>query len=79
VDGNRLTYRLGVGACDTGITPLLLERDDVVVVGGGVTRSTGLCTAQLKLEPVTVTLKAPLGARPVLDVVTGTPLALVRG
>ena len=42
--------------------------DDVVVVGGGVTRATGECIALLKLEPVTVTLKAPLGGRPVLDV-----------
>ncbi|MCI4064437.1 hypothetical protein MRQ36_18250 [Micromonospora sp. R77] len=74
VDGTRLTYRLGIGACDTGTTPLVAERDDVVVVGGGVTRATGVCTDQLKLEPVTVTLTAPLGARPVLDVLTGAPL-----
>lgn len=77
VEGAQLTYRLGVGACDTGITALVWERDDVVVVGGGVTRATGLCTEQLVLEPVTVTLRAPLGARPVLDVVTGSPLTLV--
>ncbi|MFC3504599.1 hypothetical protein ACFOOK_27030 [Micromonospora krabiensis] len=76
VDGDRVTYRLGVGACDTGITPLVQERDDVVVVGGGVTRASGICTDQLKLAPVTVTLKAPLGARPVLDVLTGAPLRL---
>ncbi|MBM0237771.1 hypothetical protein JNW88_12435 [Micromonospora sp. ATA32] len=76
VDGARLTYRLGVGACDTGVTPLVEERDEVVVVGGGVTRSTGVCTDQLKLEPVTVTLSAPLGARPVLDVLTGRPLTV---
>ncbi len=72
----RLTYRLGVGACDTGITPLVLERDDVVVVGGGVARSTGVCTNQLILHPVTVTLRAPLGVRPVLDVLTGAPLVV---
>lgn len=77
-EGARLTYRLGVGACDTGITPLVLERDDVVVVGGGVTRSTGVCTDQLLIHPVTVTLRAPLGARPVLDVLTGTPLVVGR-
>ncbi|WBB64832.1 hypothetical protein [Micromonospora sp. WMMD812] len=76
VDGVRVTYRLGVGACDTGITPLVQERGDAVVVGGGVIRSSGVCTDQLKLAPVTVTLKAPLGARPVLDVLTGTPLPL---
>ncbi|MGS2618935.1 hypothetical protein ACVCAH_31065 [Micromonospora sp. LZ34] len=76
VDGATVTYRLGVGACDSGITPLVQEHDDVVVVGGGVVRATGVCTAILKLQPVTVTLAAPLGARPVLDVLTGTPLRL---
>ncbi|MFC4020422.1 hypothetical protein ACFOW4_21110 [Micromonospora sp. GCM10011542] len=77
VDGARLRVRLGVGACDTGITPLVRERPDVVVVGGGVTRLTGECIDLLKLEPVTVTLTAPLGTRPVLDVLTGAPLSLV--
>ncbi|MEU4337235.1 hypothetical protein AB0F59_21765 [Micromonospora lupini] len=76
VDGARLTLRLGVGACDTGITPVVRELPDVVVVGGQVTRSTGVCTDQLKLEPVSVTLAAPLGARPVLDVFTGAPLTI---
>ncbi|MER7889214.1 hypothetical protein ABTX15_05260 [Micromonospora sp. NPDC094482] len=76
VDGTRLSYRVGVGACDTGITALVQERDDVVVVGGGVSRASGVCTEQLKLAPVAVTLKAPLGARPVLDVITGAPLPL---
>ncbi|MCX5069397.1 hypothetical protein OOJ91_26475 [Micromonospora lupini] len=76
VDGARLTLRLGVGACDTGITPVVRELPDVVVVGGQVTRSTGVCTDQLKLEPVTVTLATPLGARPVLDVFTGAPLTI---
>ncbi|MGN9779251.1 hypothetical protein ACTMS0_26335 [Micromonospora sp. H33] len=79
VDGATLTVRLGIGACDTGTTPLVLERDDVVVVGGGVIRSTGVCTDQLLLEPVTVRLAAPLGERPVLDVLTGTPLRLTTG
>ncbi|MFG1650754.1 hypothetical protein ACGFIE_12545 [Micromonospora sp. NPDC049275] len=75
VDGARLTFRLGVGACDTGITPLVRELPDVVVVGGRVTRSTGVCTDQLKLEPVTITLAAPLGARAVLNVASGAPLS----
>lgn len=76
VDDARLTVRLGVGACDTGITPLVWERPDVVVVGGGVTRATGECIALLRLEQVTVTLAAPLGTRPVLDVATGAPLSI---
>ncbi|MEU4550798.1 hypothetical protein [Micromonospora violae] len=76
VDDARLTVRLGVGACDTGITPLVWEGPDVVVVGGRVTPATGPCIAVLKLEPVTATLAAPLGARPVLDVVTGAVLSI---
>ncbi|MER6595414.1 hypothetical protein ABT214_26895 [Micromonospora purpureochromogenes] len=79
VDGTRLTYVLGVGACDTGITPLVQEREDLVVVGGGVVRASGVCTDQLKLEPVTVTLSAPLGGRPVLDVLTGQVLTQRAG
>ncbi|KKK04495.1 hypothetical protein [Micromonospora sp. HK10] len=78
VDGARLDYRVGVGACDTGITPLVLERDDVVVVGAGVIPPTGPCTMQLVMKPVSVTLKAPLGGRAVLDVARGTPLTVVR-
>nr|WP_320068949.1 hypothetical protein [Micromonospora sp. RTGN7] len=76
IDGARLTWRIGVGACDTGATPLVRERDDVVVVGGGVNRSTGICTDQLLLKSVTATLKAPLGDRTVLDVATGAPLVV---
>ncbi|WFF03067.1 hypothetical protein [Micromonospora sp. WMMD964] len=76
VDGARLIVRLGVGACDTAITPLVWERPDVVVVGGSVTRSTDVCPAILKMEPVTVTLAAPLGARPVLDVSSGAALSI---
>ncbi|MEV0157025.1 hypothetical protein AB0H57_25305 [Micromonospora sp. NPDC050686] len=74
VDGARLRYTVGVGSCDTGITPLVTEWDDLVVVGAGVVRSTGVCDMMLKLEPVEIALRAPLGDRPVLDVVTGTPL-----
>nr|MDT0659183.1 hypothetical protein [Micromonospora sp. DSM 115978] len=76
VDGAELTYRLGVGACDENITPLVEERDDLVLVGGGVTRGSGVCTDQLLIEPVTVTLDEPLGDRPVLDALTGQVLIL---
>ena len=76
IEGTKLTYRLGVGACDQDLTPLVEQRDDLVVVGGAVTRSPGICTDQLIAKPVTVTLDAPLGARPVLDAVNGQPLLL---
>jgi hypothetical protein len=78
VQGNRVDYRVGAGACDGQPTPLVLERDDVVVLGAGVLRATGPCTMELVLKPVTVTLKAPLGARAVLDVASGTPLVVRR-
>ncbi|MFR9780676.1 hypothetical protein ACL02O_32100 [Micromonospora sp. MS34] len=76
VDGARLDYRVGVGACDSEPTPLALERDDLVVIGAGVTTTPGPCTEQLVIKPVTVTLKAPLGKRAVLDVGSGTALVV---
>ncbi|HEX6967423.1 MAG TPA: hypothetical protein VF174_01145 [Micromonosporaceae bacterium] len=76
VEGNKLTYRLGVGACDTDIRPLVVEYDDVVVVAGFAKTPDTICTTQLVEAPVTVTLEIPLGARPVLDAVTGQPLRL---
>ncbi|MBX7268979.1 hypothetical protein KIF24_25080 [Micromonospora sp. Llam7] len=80
IDGATLTYRLGVGSCDTGITPLVREHDHVVVVGGSILRATGVaCDDMLRLEPVVVQLRAPLDARPVLDVLTGAPLRLAAG
>ncbi|HEX8630183.1 MAG TPA: hypothetical protein VF755_18655 [Catenuloplanes sp.] len=78
VDGATLGYRLGVGSCDKEITPLVHETEDVVVVGGSVTRSTEMCTLDLKMAPVTVTLRAPIGSRPVLDALTGQGLVLTR-
>ncbi|MEV4754782.1 hypothetical protein AB0J86_06665 [Micromonospora sp. NPDC049559] len=74
VDGAKLTYRLGVGACDQNLTPLVQEYEDLVVVAGSVTRSGGVCTEQLLVKPVTVTLGAPIGTRTVLDGLNGVPL-----
>jgi hypothetical protein len=76
IEGARLTYRLGVSACDDDITPLVHETDDAVVVGGAVTRRPGVCTEQLLLHPVTVTLAALVGDRPVLDALNGNPLTI---
>jgi hypothetical protein len=78
VDGTRLTYRLGVGACDENVTPLVHETDDAVVLGGSVTRSAEMCTDQLLFTPVTVTLRAPLGTRAVLDALSGAGLVLTQ-
>ncbi|SNS94159.1 hypothetical protein SAMN05421812_102446 [Asanoa hainanensis] len=73
-DGLNLHYSLGVGACDHDITPIVAERSHVVVVTGGVTRDDGTCTDQLIISPVTVSLREPLGDRPVLDGLNGTLL-----
>ncbi|MCW3839308.1 hypothetical protein ONA70_04250 [Micromonospora yasonensis] len=78
VDGARVDYKVGTGACDSEPTPLVLEREDVVVIGAGVTSSSGPCTMQLVLKPVTVTLKAPVGSRAVLDVGSGRALVVGR-
>lgn len=74
-----LGYRLGIGACDTDVTALVHETPEAVVLGGSVVTRDGVCTEQLLLEPVEVTLKAPLGARVVLDAVTGAAVPLTRG
>jgi hypothetical protein len=76
VDGTRLAYRLGVGACDQNIKPLVYETEDVVVVGGSATRSDGVCTEQLLLHEVTVTLDEPVGTRPVIDATSARVLTL---
>jgi len=73
-DGLDLHYSLGVGACDHDITPIVAEREHVVVVTGGVSRDDGNCTDQLVISPVTVSLTEPLGDRPVLDGLNGTLL-----
>ncbi|MDG4774937.1 hypothetical protein [Solwaraspora sp. WMMD792] len=77
VDGTDLAYRLGVGACDSDITPFVQEYADSVVVAGGVTRTAQECTDQLLFHPVTVTLDEALGDRTVLDALTGRPLHVV--
>ncbi|MEW2594754.1 hypothetical protein AB0893_30520 [Micromonospora aurantiaca] len=79
VEGNRIDYVLGVGACDGPPTPLVLERPDVVVIGGAVVPPTGPCTMQLVMKPVSVTLTAPVGGRVVLDAGSGAPLVVQPG
>lgn len=76
VDGDTIDYRLGVGACDEAITALVWESADIIVIGGSVRYSGEMCTSQLVLFPVKVTLKAPVGDRVILDAVTGSPIRL---
>ena len=76
IDGTRLDYRLGVGACDENIAPVWSEVDDVVVVAGTATTRDGACTDQLLLHPVQAQLEDAVGTRPVLDGGTGRILTL---
>lgn len=77
VDGTTLEYQLGLGACDVDVKPLFAEYDDVVVVGGTARTEGDVCTDQLVLKPVSVTLAKPLGDRIVLDSGTGAPQSLI--
>ncbi|WP_213453645.1 hypothetical protein [Rhizomonospora bruguierae] len=76
IDGATLEYLLGLGACDVDVKPLFVEYDDAVVVGGTARTEGDVCTDQLVIKTVTVTLAKPLGDRVVLDAGTGQPLSL---
>jgi hypothetical protein len=73
----QLDFTLGVGACDRNPVGKVSESPDVVVIGGTVDHpSSGVCTDQLKLQPVSVKLSAPLGDRVLLDALTGRSLTV---
>jgi hypothetical protein len=74
IEGETITFRLGVGACDKKIRPYVYETHDVIAVGGTAHASAGVCESILKLQPETVTLKRPVGTRAILDAVGGQPL-----
>lgn len=76
VAGTAIDLRLGVGACDEQITPLVHETETLIVVGGTAVSTAEMCTEQLVIHPATVTLAAPAGERPILDALTGQPLLL---
>jgi len=77
VGGESLRFRVGVSPCDKDVRARVLEDDGVVVVGASFSRTYGSpCPAIMMLDPVRVTLAAPLGGRLVVDVVTGRPMAL---
>lgn len=71
-----IDYKLGVGACDTEIRPLVWESSDVIVIGGSVRppSASQACIMLLKLEPVAVKLTSPVGSRIIIDVLTGQPV-----
>ncbi|GIG71119.1 hypothetical protein [Phytomonospora endophytica] len=74
VEGDTVTYRLGVGACDIDVKALFLETDSAVVVAGSAETTGDTCIDMLKYEPVTITLSKPLGSRPLVSAHTGQPV-----
>ena len=77
IEGTSIRYAVGTGACDTEPRGLVHETEDVVILGGSVTppAATQMYTAQLIATPVSVTLAAHLGARPLVDAATGELIA----
>ena len=73
-----IDFHLGVGACDSEITPRVQEYDYLIVLGGTVRTSGEACIAILKLEPVSVALTKPIGSRPIVEISSGRAL-WVRG
>lgn len=78
--GTTVDFTVGVGACDKDVVGRAYETADVVVLGGTVSPpgAATACIELLKLDPVNVTLTAPVGERVVLDVASGRPLVLGR-
>jgi len=79
VGGDTVRYRVAVGGCDSAPRPLLWESASTVVVGAWVKKKSTSgepCPANLRLQPAEVVTRAPVGARTVLDGVTGQPLRL---
>lgn len=72
----RLDFTIGTGGCDHDPTGLVYETGDTVVIGGHAVPGTGTCDGSLTYHPVSVTLTAPLGTRPVVDAVSGRPLII---
>lgn len=76
VDEDTLTVNLTHGACDPDLRGHVVEFDDLIVVGGthGPLAPDEICPAVAISSPSTLTLARPLGDRPVISAVTGTPL-----
>lgn len=74
--GDAVAFEIGIGACDTDPRGLVWESPELVVVGGLVTASDGgtPCTAQLLLHRVEVRTRQPIGTRPIVDALSGSPL-----
>lgn len=78
VHGTMIEFNLGVGACDKAIVGLVWESEQFIVIGGSVQPPgpAEACTSNLVMHPEQVTLTKPVGARVILDAITGRPVLL---
>ncbi|GLZ79281.1 hypothetical protein Afil01_40880 [Actinorhabdospora filicis] len=74
VEGTSVTFMLITGSCDTDVTPVVAETPSAVVVAGTVRRESEMCDDMAHYTPVTATLAAPLGTRPLVSARTGEAL-----
>jgi hypothetical protein len=72
--GRRVEFTIAVGPCDGDPVGLVYETDETVVVAARTTPAAKACDGSLTYEPIAVSLKEPLGSRPVFDALTGRPL-----
>lgn len=74
--GDSVAFDIGIGACDTDPRGLVWESPELVVIGGSVTASDAgtPCTAALLLHRVQVRTRQPVGTRPIVDALSGSPL-----
>ncbi|MEU8981047.1 hypothetical protein [Streptomyces sp. NPDC048309] len=74
-DNRTVTLRAGHGSCDDGSAVDVLETGGSVVFSASIRGvSDGPCTADLRIEKVTVKLDRPVGDRMLLDAFTGRPV-----
>jgi hypothetical protein len=75
-EGDVVTFRVGIGACDKDLQALVWETPEVIVVGGSVTLpEAGMpCAASQLSRRADVRTKQPIGERLIVDSVSGRPL-----
>lgn len=72
--GDVVTFRVGIGACDQNLRPLVWETPELIVVGGSVMRPEVPCAASQQSRRTEIRTKKPVGGRLIVDAVTGRPL-----
>ncbi|GHB53174.1 hypothetical protein GCM10010347_23960 [Streptomyces cirratus] len=75
-DGRAVTTALSVGGCQTGQLTGSESGTTITVRLSIRTREKpgAVCTADIRLEPVSLTLRSPLGNRKAIDAATGRTL-----